>query len=64
VAEQLQRIFQVRVVLGNTAIANCQLTASFEDEPIDYILRVIADTYGLRLTEQAPGHYVLDGDGC
>ncbi|MEO8588025.1 MAG: FecR domain-containing protein, partial [Flavobacteriales bacterium] len=64
VVDQLQRIFKVQVDLANPALANCKLTASFEDEPIDYILRVIADTYGLRLTEQAPGHYVLDGDGC
>lgn len=64
VVDQLQRIFKVQVELANPALANCKLTASFEDEPIDYILRVIADTYGFRLTEQAPAHYVLDGDGC
>ncbi len=64
VVQQLQRIFNVRLALANPALENCLLTASFEDEPIDYILRVIADTYGLKLTEEAPGRYVLDGDGC
>jgi len=64
VLEQLQRLFSVKVRLGNDGLAKCQLTATFEDEPIDYILRVIADTYTLKLTEETPGSYVLDGTGC
>ncbi|HRH69020.1 MAG TPA: FecR domain-containing protein [Flavobacteriales bacterium] len=64
VIEQLQRLFPVKVRLGNEGLAKCQLSATFEDEPIDYILRVIADTYELTLTEETPGSYVLDGAGC
>ena len=64
VVEQLQKLFPVRIELANEELRNCRLTATFEDEPIDYILRVIADTYGLKLTEVTPGTYVLDGPGC
>ncbi len=64
VVQQLEKLFPVRITLGNAALANCKLTASFEDEPIERILQVIAETYGLTITEQAPGAYVLMGDGC
>lgn len=64
VVEQLQKLFNVKVELANDGLKKCALTATFEDEPIDYILRVIADTYGLTLTQRAPGTYVLDGEGC
>ncbi len=64
VVEQLQKLFSVKITLANYGLAKCQLTATFEDEPIDYILRVIADTYTLKLIEETPGAYVLDGAGC
>lgn len=64
VVEQLEKLFKVKVELANDGVKRCTLTATFEDEPIDYILRVIADTYRLTLTQGAPGTYVLDGEGC
>ena len=64
VVEQLQKLFNVKVELANEGVKRCTLTATFEDEPIDYILRVIADTYRLTLTQGAPGTYILDGEGC
>lgn len=64
VVEQLQKLFKVKVELASEGVKRCTLTATFEDEPIDYILRVIADTYRLTLTQGAPGTYILDGEGC
>jgi transmembrane sensor len=64
VVEQLQKLFNVKVELANEGLRGCTLTATFEDEPVDYILRVIADTYRLTLTQGIPGTYVLDGKGC
>ncbi len=64
VVRQLEKLFPVRITLGNAAMANCKLTASFEDEPIERILQVIAETYNLTITDQGPGAYVLMGDGC
>ena len=56
--------FKVRVQFGNETLSRCKLTATFEDEPIDYILRVIADTYGAKFNMEAPATYLLSGDGC
>lgn len=64
VVDQLQKLFNVKVELANEDLKGCTLTATFEDEPVDYILRVIADTYRLTLTQGAPGTYLLDGKGC
>lgn len=64
VVQRLEELFPVKITLGNEALKQCKLTATFEDEPIAYILRVIADTYGATLVEQAPGTFVLDGEGC
>jgi len=64
VAEELEGIFHVRIELADERIARCRLTATFEDEPIDAVLRVIAETFGLRVNSMVTGHYVLDGDGC
>ncbi len=64
VVQRLEQLFPVKITLANEALKQCKLTATFEDEPIAYILRVIADTYGATLVEQAPGTFVLDGEGC
>ncbi|MCB0768890.1 MAG: DUF4974 domain-containing protein [Flavobacteriales bacterium] len=64
VVGQLERLYDVRVRFANETISRCTLTATFEDEPIEYILRIIADTYGFELTMEAPGSYLLEGDGC
>lgn len=64
VADQLERIFQVKVQLGNEALTRCELTASFDNEPIETVLRVIADTFGLRVERPEPRRYLLIGDGC
>lgn len=64
VVERLQRLFNVGIELQNGPIANCRLTATFEDEPVERILTVIAETYGLVLTRNSDGNYELDGAGC
>lgn len=63
VAEQLQRSYGVRIALRSEAIARCTITAEFDDEPIERILAVIADTFGLELTGSGD-EFALDGEGC
>lgn len=63
VVDQLQRIYKVRIDLGNDAIARCTLTAEFDEESLRTILGVIAETFGLAVEEEN-GNYVIDGSGC
>ncbi|MCW5898393.1 MAG: FecR domain-containing protein [Flavobacteriales bacterium] len=64
VADQLQRIYKVRISLRHDGIARCTLTAEFDDETIDTILGLIADTFSLQVERAPDGSYTLDGDGC
>ncbi len=64
VMAQLERIYHVQVRLLNPTLTRCTLTAEFDDEPVERILRVIADTFGLELQQEEDGSYTLDGDGC
>lgn len=64
VVERLNTMFHVRIDLRNEALARCELTASFDNEPAETILQVIAETFGLQVDRVAPGHFILDGDGC
>jgi transmembrane sensor len=64
VVTELQRIYHVRVDLGNTALQRCRLTATFENESVQEVLQVIAGTFGLRVVQPATDRYALDGEGC
>lgn len=63
VARQLERSYKVRLTFASASIARCTLTAEFDDEPIEVILGVIADTFSLTLTRDGD-RYVLNGEGC
>jgi ferric-dicitrate binding protein FerR (iron transport regulator) len=54
----------VEVELANEAIGRCALTATFEEEPVEQVLQVVAATFGLQVEPIAPGRYMLIGDGC
>jgi ferric-dicitrate binding protein FerR (iron transport regulator) len=64
VVERLQQRYGLELELANAAIARCRLTATFEDEPVDTVLQVIADTFGLRVVHTGPDRYRFEGDGC
>jgi ferric-dicitrate binding protein FerR (iron transport regulator) len=64
VVAELQRRYGVEVELGNAPIAACRLTATFDDETVETVLQVIADTFGLRVVHLAPGRFRLEGNGC
>ena len=64
VVDELNSVYDSRIVLGTTAISGCPLTASFGEEPIDEIVRVIANTFGFEIIRNADGSFTLTGDGC
>jgi ferric-dicitrate binding protein FerR (iron transport regulator) len=64
VVRQLRERYGVEVELANEAIGRCALTATFEEEPVEQVLQVVAATFGLQVEPIAPGRYMLIGDGC
>ncbi|MBN1200174.1 MAG: FecR domain-containing protein [Bacteroidales bacterium] len=63
VIEILERNYHVQIQLSGEGIASCRLTASFSGEPIELILHVISDTFGLTL-DKSDGIYRLTGNEC
>lgn len=59
----LENRYHTTILLSSEQIGGCRLTATFTGEPIELILRVIADTFTLNLAEEN-GTYLLAGNGC
>ena len=59
----LNKYYSTNVTVSDPNILSCRLTASFVNEPIDRILNIIAESFGLNLAMQ--GHdYHFTGHGC
>jgi transmembrane sensor len=63
VSESLSERFDVEIVFTNDKIKNCKLTATFENENLDNIISVIAETFNLKTVHQKNG-IILSGEGC
>lgn len=61
-AEQLGSVYNRKIVVSAT-IENCRVTVDFENEDLDTILSVIAETLNLTVTNNG-NEIVLTGDGC
>ena len=67
VFEILEITFEVSIELQDSTVNNCTLNATFKNERIDYILEVIAITFGLEVEKdmtQAKKTYFIKGEGC
>lgn len=61
-AEQLGSVYNRKIVVSAN-IENCRVTVDFENEDLDTILSVIAETLNLTVTNNG-NEIVLTGDGC
>lgn len=67
VFEILEITYEVSITLQDSTVNNCKLNATFKNERIDYILEVIAITFGLEVEKdeiQAKKTYFIKGEGC
>ena len=63
VVEALNHTYGANLTLAR-ALRTCPLTATFDNEPLDTILGVLADTYRLRIERGADGRVAMEGEGC
>jgi transmembrane sensor len=63
VVEKLNQTFGRNIILSNDKIKNCKLTASFQEEELENIIHVIAETFNLKVDNQK-NSIVLTGEGC
>lgn len=59
----LSKVFEKNIVLDNTAVANCRLTADFDQQNLDTILEVISSTLDLTVSRHEMT-IILSGKGC
>ena len=54
----LNEAYSARIVIGNKKLGDMQLSTTFHDEPLDNILKVIAETFGATI-ERRGGEMIL-----
>ncbi len=63
VAESLSKRFNKEIKFSQNKIKNCKLTATFENEKLENIIAVIAETFNLKVDNQSDT-ILLSGEGC
>ncbi len=63
VADALSRKFNKDIKFSQNKIRNCKLTATFQNEKLENIITVIAETFDLKVDNQAD-IILLSGEGC
>lgn len=63
VIRQLNSVYAPQISLKNSELANCTITVTFEDESIETIVSIIAETLDFKSTKTSDG-YTLDGVKC
>lgn len=59
----LQRVYPCTISIANKEIGNCKLTATFENDSVDKIINLIAETLSLGVKKNGDV-FVLAGEGC
>ena len=64
VVDRINEVYDSQIVLGNEKIADCRLTVNFNNENLDTIVEVIAETLSLEIERKNQKEIVLKGAGC
>ncbi|MCK9204722.1 MAG: FecR domain-containing protein [Bacteroidales bacterium] len=59
----VEKYYDVKISVSTPDIRNCRLSASFVNEPVNRIMTVIAESFGLKLSVDG-NKYFLSGNGC
>jgi len=63
IVRQLNEVYDEQLILKASEIGNCRLTVTFDNESMESIAAVIAETLGLQ-TSRVSGGIELNGEGC
>jgi ferric-dicitrate binding protein FerR (iron transport regulator) len=63
IVKLLNEIYGSKIIIENDSVKKCRLTASFNNETLDSMLEVIAETLHLTIKRNDP-EIILSGDGC
>jgi transmembrane sensor len=63
VIKKINEVYGSSIRLSNPALASCRLTVNFQNDTLDTIVEVIAETMKLTVTRDS-GEILLNGSGC
>jgi ferric-dicitrate binding protein FerR (iron transport regulator) len=63
VINALNAVYPETIAIDNTKLADCKITVTFDNESLEAIAEIIAETLGLQLTVQE-SHFILSGKNC
>ena len=64
VINTLGDVYGVKINVSNDNILNCQMSAKFDNQPVDSILEILSRTFGLELEKISKKEFTLKGSGC
>jgi transmembrane sensor len=64
VFRQLDKVYGVTIVPANTQLGLCTITVSFNDDNIETILNIIAETLNLTYKSEGQNRYTFEGQAC
>lgn len=63
VIRRIEGAYNTQIDLKNSNLENCLLTARYNSLPLERVLELIAESFGIRVEKTDEG-YALDGEGC
>jgi len=63
IVKSLNSVYHSNIVLPNSELAGCRVTATFSDQPLKGVLNVLQKTLDLQITESATS-VEISGNGC
>lgn len=66
VAEKIESVYNTNIQFNKKQIADCPLTATFNNAPLDSVLNVIEGTFNLEIEDiiKTNGKVIIIGNGC
>ncbi len=64
VLKKIREVYGDKLELSNPELEECRITVNFDNDNIETIATVIAETMGWQVTEVSAGVYLLKGENC
>jgi transmembrane sensor len=61
---QLQKAYDIKIIISNKSLENCTLSSSFDNKPIEYIFEVLAMTLNIQYRIEQKTVYISGSSSC
>lgn len=64
ITDQLQKAYDIKIIIANKNLENCTLSSSFDNKPIEYIFEVLAMTLNIQYRIEQKTVYISGSSSC